>query len=303
MRIDVYSIFPQFFDALGLSLIGKATASGLLEFTAHELRDFATGKHRSVDDTPAGGGAGMVMKADVWGAALDQALAAPLPVGRPVSDEVAASSDSTSEGQMQSESASGISEGLAPRRVLVIPTPSGETFTQRVAEDLCEADQLIFACGRYEGIDSRVAQYYRDGGVEVREMSIGDYVLNGGEVASIVMIEAIVRLIPGFMGNPESIVEESHGAAGLLEYPVYTRPTTWNDIDLPEVLMSGHHANIARWRRERAFDKTMSRRPDMIEALRPEQLDKKDRAYLQAAGWRRQSDGTYQRPLGQEPND
>lgn len=273
MRIDVYSIFPQFFDALGLSLIGKATESGLLSFAAHELREFATGKHRSVDDTPTGGGAGMVMKADVWGAALDQALAQPL--AQPSTDEAEAS---------------------RARRVLVIPTPSGETFTQRTAEDLASADQLIFACGRYEGIDSRVAQHYRDAGVEVREMSIGDYVLNGGEVASIVMIEAVVRLIPGFMGNPESIVEESHGAAGLLEYPVYTRPTVWNDIAVPDILMSGHHANIARWRRERAFDKTIMRRPDMVEALQASQLDKKDRAYLHAAGWRRQHDGTYVRP-------
>lgn len=298
MRIDVYSIFPQFFDALGLSLIGKATASGLLEFEAHALRDFATGKHRSVDDTPAGGGAGMVMKADVWGAALDQALSFPLNSiqggGTKVSQS-AAQPVETMQGDVEQDSK------VPARRVLVVPTPSGETFTQRVAEDLSAADQLIFACGRYEGIDSRVAQFYRESGIEVREMSIGDYVLNGGEVASIVMIEAIVRLIPGFMGNPESIVEESHGAAGLLEYPVFTRPTQWNGIDLPEVLISGHHANIARWRRERAFDKTMSRRPDMIEALRPDQLDKKDRAYLQAAGWRRQTDGTYLRPLGQEP--
>lgn len=278
MRIDVISIFPQFFDALGLSLIGKATESGLLDFAAHDLRQWATGKHKSVDDTPTGGGAGMVMKADVWGSALDQALSQPL--AQPQSNQE--------------------SLAQAARRVLIVPTPSGQTFTQRVAEELADADQLIFACGRYEGIDSRVAQYYREAGVEVREMSIGDYVLNGGEVASIVMIEAIVRLIPGFMGNPESIVEESHGAAGLLEYPVYTRPTTWNDIDVPEVLMSGHHAKIARWRRERAIDKTMDRRPDMIEALKPEQLDKKDRAYFQAAGWRRQPDGTYTRPL--EPN-
>lgn len=280
MRIDVISIFPQFFDALGLSLIGKATESGLLDFQAHELRNWATGKHKSVDDAPTGGGAGMVMKADVWGSALDETLSQELATG------------SASESQPKA------AESL--RRVLVIPTPSGETFTQRTAEDLSTANQLVFACGRYEGIDSRVAQHYRAQGVEVREMSIGDYVLNGGEVASIVMIEATVRLLPGFMGNPESIVEESHGAAGLLEYPVYTRPTQWNDIDVPEVLMSGHHANIARWRREQAFEKTMMRRPDMVEALAPEQLDKKDRAFLQAHGWRRQSDGHYLRPLDGE---
>lgn len=274
MRIDVISIFPQFFDALGLSLIGKASDSGLLNFAAHELRNWATGKHKSVDDTPTGGGAGMVMKADVWGAALDEVLKVRLDLNQPEETKPSPA-----------------------RRVLIIPTPSGETFTQRVAEELADADQLVFACGRYEGIDSRVAQYYRESGIEVREMSIGDYVLNGGEVASIVMIEAIVRLIPGFMGNPESIVEESHGAAGLLEYPVYTRPSVWNGIEVPETLMSGHHAKIARWRRERAFDKTMDRRPDMIEALSPEQIDKKDSAYFHAAGWRRQADGTYLRPL------
>lgn len=294
MRIDVISIFPQFFDALGLSLIGKATESGLLSFAAHDLRQWASGKHKSVDDTPTGGGAGMVMKADVWGSALDEALAQPVEAQERILDAESA------EGSTE---ASGAIGAPASRRVLIIPTPSGQTFTQRVAEELADADQLIFACGRYEGIDSRVAQYYRESGVEVREMSIGDYVLNGGEVASIVMIEAIVRLIPGFMGNPESIVEESHGAAGLLEYPVYTRPTTWNDLDVPEVLMSGHHANIARWRRERAFDKTMDRRPDMIEALKSEQLNKKDRAYFQAAGWRRQPDGTYLRPAEQNIED
>ncbi len=284
MRIDVISIFPQFFDALSLSLFGKATDNGLLEFTAHDLREWATDKHRSVDDTPAGGGAGMVMKADVWGKALDEVFTEPV-----TSAGALAESNRTQSGEVSSDRG-------ALRRVLVIPTPSGQTFTQRVAEDLAHADHLTFACGRYEGIDSRVAEHYCESDVEVRELSIGDYVLNGGEVASIVMIEAIVRLIPGFMGNPESLVEESHGAAGLLEYPVFTRPSSWNDRDIPSVLMSGHHANIARWRRERAFDKTMARRPDMIEALSPEQLDKKDRAYLQAAGWRRQPDGHYLRP-------
>ncbi len=306
MRIDVISIFPQFFDALGLSLFGKATDSGLLGFSAHDLREWATDRHRSVDDTPAGGGAGMVMKADVWGRALDEVFAEPVTPGAVLADssedvsvaafDMVSGTDSLDGTETVSETATG-SGGRAPRRVLVIPTPSGETFTQRVAEDLAHADHLVFACGRYEGIDSRVAEHYRESDVEVRELSIGDYVLNGGEVASIVMIEAVVRLIPGFMGNPESLVEESHGAAGLLEYPVYTRPANWNERDIPQILMSGHHANIARWRRERAFDKTMARRPDMIEALKPEQLDKKDRAYLQAAGWRRQPNGNYLRPL------
>lgn len=266
MRIDVVSIFPEFLAPLSLSLIGKATETGLLDFAVHDLREHATDRHRTVDDTPTGGGAGMVMRPDVWGAALDSLL----------------------EGTQEPVA--------APRVVLVVPTPSGDTFTQRVAEDLAQADHLIFACGRYEGIDSRVAAHYRETGVEVREMSIGDYVLNGGEVATIVMIEAIARLLPGVIGNPESLVEESHGAAGLLEYPVYTRPNDWQGKEVPEVLLSGHHAKIARWRRDQAFAKTIARRPDMIEAMPPENLNKADRALLQEAGWRRQSDGRYLRP-------
>ena len=282
MRMDVISIFPQFFEPLSLSLVGKANASGLLDFHAHDLRQWATDKHRTVDDTPTGGGAGMVMRPDVWGNAIESVLAD--------SVQSAAAHDLDKPDDVAAKSAT-------MRRVLIVPTPSGETFTQRVAEDLSSADQLIFACGRYEGIDARVAQHYAGAGIEVREMSIGDYVLNGGEVASIVMTEAIVRLIPGFMGNPESLVEESHGTAGLLEYPVYTRPNSWNELDVPEVLTSGHHAKIAQWRRERAFDKTIARRPDMIEAIAPEKFTKKDRAFLQERGWRRQADGHYLRPL------
>jgi tRNA (guanine37-N1)-methyltransferase len=250
VRVDVISIFPDYLAALDLSLVGKARQRGLLDLRVHDLRDWTTDRHRTVDDTPFGGGAGMVMRPDVWGTALDEVLDA----------------------------------GAADTH-LIVPTPSGEVFTQRHAEKLATAEQLVFACGRYEGIDARVAQHYRDAGVTVHELSIGDYVLNGGEVASLVMIEAVARLIPGMVGNPESLVEESHGAAGLLEYPVYTKPPSWADLEIPEVLLSGHHAKIERWRRDRALERTARLRPDMIAALDVAGLDKHDLALLGELGW------------------
>lgn len=208
-----------------MSLLGKARASDLVDARVHDLRDWTHDVHRTVDDAPFGGGAGMVMKPDVWGEALDQVL-----------------------------TASGI---------LVIPTPAGELFTQAVATELAGAEQLVFACGRYEGIDARVGEHYAAQGFAVRELSIGDYVLNGGEVAAFAMIEAIARLVPGFMGNAESLVEESH-ADGLLEYPSYTRPASWRGLEVPEVLLSGHHARIAEWRREQQEERTRERRPDLL---------------------------------------
>ncbi|MET0468490.1 MAG: tRNA (guanosine(37)-N1)-methyltransferase TrmD [Aeromicrobium sp.] len=225
MRIDVISIFPAYLDALQLSLAGKAQSSGLLEIATRDLRDFAHDKHRSVDDTPYGGGAGMVMKAEPWGQALD-----------------AVATDDA---------------------VIVVPTPSGVPFTQRVAERLSAESHLVFACGRYEGIDQRVID---EAGTRwrVEEISLGDFVLNGGEVAALAMIEAVVRLIPGFMGNPASLIEESHGEDGLLEYPVYTKPASWRGRDVPDVLLSGHHAAIATWRREQALERTRRRRPDLL---------------------------------------
>ncbi|MHB1065603.1 MAG: tRNA (guanosine(37)-N1)-methyltransferase TrmD [Georgenia sp.] len=253
MRIDVVSIFPAYLDALDLSLVGKARRDGLLDLRVHDLRDWTSDRHRTVDDTPFGGGAGMVMRPDVWGRALEDVLGAGEPAGR---------------------------------RVLLIPTPSGERFTQATAHDLAAADQLVLACGRYEGIDARVAEHFgADGGVEVREFSLGDYVLNGGEVAALVVVEAVARLLPGVIGNPASLVEESHGAAGLLEYPVYTKPPVWADLAVPEVLTSGDHGRVARWRRDQALRRTADRRADMIAALDPETLDKADRALLAEAGW------------------
>jgi len=262
VRIDVVSIFPEYLAPLELSLVGKARTSGLLDLRVHDLRAWTDDRHRTVDDTPFGGGAGMVMRPDVWGQAID---------------------DLTATGPAH----------------LVVPTPSGTTFTQRTAEALATEDQLVFACGRYEGIDARVAEHYRAAGHRVSELSIGDYVLNGGEVASLVMVEAVARLLPGVIGNPESLVEESHGAAGLLEYPVYTKPPVWADLEVPDVLLSGHHAKIRRWRRDRALEKTSARRPDLIEALGVEQLDKHDRAFLATLGWEVRA-GTLHRVRGPE---
>jgi len=225
MRIDVITIFPEFFSVLDVSLLGKARAADLVQTQVHDLRDWTRDAHHTVDDAPFGGGAGMVMKPDVWGEALDQVL-----------------------------TASGI---------LVIPSPAGVPFTHALAADLATSEQLVFACGRYEGIDARVAEHFSQQGFRVLEVSLGDYVLNGGEVAAFAMIEAITRLIPGFVGNAESIVEESH-ADGLLEYPSYTRPASWRGLDVPDVLLSGHHAKIGEWRREQQVARTRERRPDLL---------------------------------------
>jgi len=225
VRIDIVTIFPSFFDVLDVSLIGKARGSGLLDLRVHDLRDHTHDRHRTVDDTPYGGGAGMVMKPEPWGGALD--------------------------------------EILGEDAVLVVPTPSGEVFTQTTARELADESQLVFACGRYEGIDQRVIDHYASRG-RVRLVSIGDYVLNGGEVASMAMIEAIGRLIPGVVGNPASLVEESH-ELGMLEYPIYTKPASWRGLDVPDVLLSGHHGKIAEWRREQALERTRERRPDLLD--------------------------------------
>ena len=226
MRIDVLSIFPSYFDGLTLSLLGKARDSGILDVNVRDLRDWTHDRHRTVDDTPYGGGAGMVMKPEPWGLALD---------------ELGAGSD---------------------RPTIIFPSPAGEVFTQAKARDLATRDHLIFGCGRYEGIDERVFEYASTIG-EVRLMSLGDYVLNGGEVATMAMIEAIGRLIPGVVGNPESLVEESH-EDGLLEYPSYTKPSVWRDRAVPDVLLNGNHGAIATWRREQQVERTRTRRPDLL---------------------------------------
>ncbi|MEY3728536.1 MAG: hypothetical protein RL315_151 [Actinomycetota bacterium] len=218
MKLDFISIFPEFFEPLKLSLIGKARDKSIIEIGVHDLRDQATNVHRQVDDTPYGGGAGMVMMPEVWGKAIDQVI--------------------TKESE------------------LIILTPAGQLFNQRMAEELSNSSHLIFACGRYEGIDDRVRQYYLNEGFKVREVSIGDYVLNGGEVAAIVIAEAVSRLIPGVLGNPESIVEESHSEDGYIEYPAFTKPAEWRGIKVPEVLLSGNHAEIAKWRKSAGESRT-----------------------------------------------
>ena len=263
LRLDVVTIFPDYLRALDLSLIGRAAGTGLIDLHVHDLREWTHDRHRTVDDTPLGGGAGMVMRPDVWGEALDTVLG--LPAGAPA-----------------------VPDRRPGRQVLVVPTPSGGLFTQRTAEDLARADRIAFACGRYEGIDARVAEHYRAAGIEVHELSIGDYVLSGGEAAALVMIEAIARLRPGVVGNPASVVEESHSEAGLLEYPVHTRPVAWRGLDLAASdphLLSGDHARIARTRRDQAIARTAARRPDMIARLRPGDLDAEDRAALARHGW------------------
>jgi len=226
MRIDVVSIFPSYFDGLTLSLLGKARESGILDLRVHDLRDWTSDRHRTVDDTPYGGGAGMVMKPEPWALALD---------------DLAAGSELPT---------------------IVFPSPAGEVFRQSTARDLALRDHLIIGCGRYEGIDERVFEYAASLG-EVRLMSLGDYVLNGGEVAAMAMIEAIGRLVPGVVGNPESLVEESH-EDGLLEYPSYTKPARWRDRDVPDVLLSGNHGAIAAWRRDQQLERTRTRRPDLL---------------------------------------
>jgi tRNA (guanine37-N1)-methyltransferase len=231
MRIDIVTIFPEFFSVLDVSLLGKARQTGLIDLQVHDLRDHTHDRHRTVDDTPYGGGAGMVMKPEPWGEALDSILDA-APVG--------------------------------VRPVVVFPSPAGELFTQELAAQLATEQSLLFANGRYEGIDQRVVDYASTRAT-VRSISLGDYVLNGGEVATMAMIEAIGRLIPGVVGNPESLIEESH-SDGLLEYPSYTKPSEWRGLEVPPVLLSGNHGAIARWRREQQLERTRDVRPDLLTA-------------------------------------
>ncbi|WP_296646653.1 tRNA (guanosine(37)-N1)-methyltransferase TrmD [Rhodoluna sp.] len=226
MRIDAVTIFPDYFKALDLSLLGKAREKNLINFEAHDLRDYTHDKHKTVDDSPYGGGAGMLMKPEPWGEALDAILP---------------------------------EDGNC---TVIFTSPAGEQFKQATAYELAKEDHIVFACGRYEGIDQRVVEYAATK-ARVRLISLGDYVLNGGEVAAIAMTEAIVRLIPGVIGNAESLVEESH-SDGLLEYPSYTKPANWRGMDVPEVLTSGNHAAIAAWRKEQQIERTKKVRPDLL---------------------------------------
>ena len=227
MRIDAVTIFPDYFDALNLSLLGKARDKNLIQFQAHDLRNWTFDKHKTVDDSPYGGGAGMLMKPEPWGLAFDELL------------------DPDGE------------------TVVIFTNPAGEVFKQATAQELSNAKHIVFACGRYEGIDQRVIDYAQTK-ANVRLISIGDYILNGGEVAAIAMIESIARLIPGVIGNAESLAEESHNESGLLEYPSYTKPASWRGFDVPEVLTSGNHAAIAAWRHAQQVERTKAVRPDLL---------------------------------------
>ncbi|HET7415106.1 MAG TPA: tRNA (guanosine(37)-N1)-methyltransferase TrmD [Arthrobacter sp.] len=253
MRIDAISIFPEYLAPLELSLIGKARQEGLLDLQVHDLRTFTTDRHRTVDDTPYGGGAGMVMKPEPWAQALESVLDA---VGH------------TAEGQ---------------RPILIVPSPAGAVFNQRMAHELAGQEHLVFACGRYEGIDDRVLDWASEH-FDVRPVSLGDYVLNGGEVAVLAIVEAVGRLLPGVVGNPESLLEESH-ADGLLEYPVYTKPSSWRGRDVPDMLLSGNHGGIAQYRREQQFIRTAERRPDLIRQVDPGTLNRQDLAALSRLGY------------------
>lgn len=245
MRVDVITIFPEYLAPLDLSLIGRAKAQGRLSVTTHDLRTWTHDVHRTVDDTPYGGGPGMVMRPEPWGEALD----AVLPDG-----------------------------GL-----LVVPSPAGIPFTQAMAHELAAEPHLVFACGRYEGIDERVLEL-AGRRARVRELSLGDYVLFGGEVAVLVMLEAVGRLLPGVVGNADSLIEESH-ADGLLEAPVYTKPPSYRGLEVPEILRSGDHGRIARWRREQALLRTAARRPDLLAGLPPQALSARDREVLLGGGF------------------
>lgn len=227
MRLDVVTIFPEYLEPLRAALLGKAIDKGLISVGVHDLRDWTHDVHKAVDDSPYGGGPGMVMKPTVWGPALDDVL------GGPDTDPV-----------------------------LVVPTPAGVPFTQATAQRWADEQHLVFACGRYEGIDQRV---FDDAArrVRVEEVSIGDYVLIGGEAAVLVMAEAVVRLLPGVLGNQQSHREDSF-SDGLLEGPSYTRPASWRGLDVPPVLLSGDHAKVSRWRREQSLARTSERRPDLL---------------------------------------
>jgi tRNA (guanine37-N1)-methyltransferase len=248
VKINIITIFPEYLAPARLSLLGKASVTGAVDLSVHDLREWTHDVHRTVDDSPYGGGPGMVMRPEPWGEALD----------------AVASVDS--------------------RPHLIVPSPAGIRFTQETAYRLAREEHLVFACGRYEGIDQRVLDHAGER-MPVTEVSLGDYVLFGGEVAVLVILEAVIRLIPGVLGNADSLIEESH-TDGLLEAPVYTKPATWRDLDVPEILRSGDHGRIARWRRDRALERTVARRPDLIAAAGPDAFDRRDMTVLTEAGFR-----------------
>lgn len=275
MRFQLISIFPEFFDVLRISLVGKAMQNGILSWQATDLRDFTDDPHRTVDGTPYGGGAGMVMRADIWGKAIDAAL-----------ENCGWNAGSAEPGAAAGLEAEAGQPEAGEKTVLAVPTPSGHPLTQAKVRELAETENIIVACGRYEGIDARVAAHYRQvPGLEVFEYSLGDYVLNGGEIAAVALVEAVGRLLEGTVGNPESLVEESFEGSGLLEYPSFTRPPQWRHLEVPEVLLGGNHAKIQEWRRERSLERTARMRPELLERLDGTKLSKTEREILAGWGW------------------
>lgn len=279
MRIDVLTIFPEYLDPFRHALLGKAIENGILQVGVHNLRQWTHDVHQAVDSTPCGGGPGMVMKPEVWGPALDDVAAGTGPVAE-AADLHSAVPHRGSGVARGVDNAGGEDEPKEPaegKPLLVVPTPAGAPFTQDMAQRWSEESHVVFACGRYEGIDQRVVED-AENRYRVEEVSIGDYVLIGGEVAVLVMAEAMVRLIPGVLGNRASHEEDSF-QDGLLEGPSYTRPRQWRGLEVPEVLFSGNHAKIEQWRREQSLLRTQQRRPDLLEQV---QLSKSDRQVL---GW------------------
>jgi len=282
VRLDIITIFPEYFAPLGISLIGKAVQRGDISVGVHDLRSWAHDTHRTVDDTPFGGGPGMVMRPEPWGEALDAVVAAATGAQPGTSAAEAGGTGPQPAGRQL--------EGRQPAGPqLIVPSPAGAPFDQAIAAQLAEAEHLIFACGRYEGIDARAVEYARSL-IPVRELSIGDYVLPGGEPAVLVMIEAICRLLPGVLGNAESASDDSFGAGvgamhGLVEGPTYTRPRVWRGREVPDVLLSGNHAAIARWRRDEALLRTARTRPDLAARLPRGALSACDRQVLSDAGF------------------
>lgn len=280
MRIDVITIFPEYLDPLRHALLGKAIEQGRLSVGVHDLRSWATGTHKTVDSAPAGGGPGMVMKPEVWGPALDDIAAGKIQgtqldsavahLDRPRHDEIEGIEGSSYENPGEDSSLP----------LLLVPTPTGKPFTQEDAREWSHEEHIVFACGRYEGIDQRVIDDAHNR-YRVREVSIGDYVLIGGEVAVLVISEAVVRLIPGVLGNKRSHEEDSF-SDGLLEGPSYTKPRVWRELEIPEVLTSGNHALVDRWRREQSLQRTLERRPEL---LNDAELSKEDIKYLEGLGW------------------
>lgn len=283
MRIDVVTIFPEYLDPLRHALLGRAIERGIIEVGVHNLRDWAQDVHKAVDDTPFGGGPGMVMKPEIWGPALDDVagLTGPAAGGTMLESASPHTRSGLRAGKQSEEGVGGRSGSTDSRPVLVVPTPTGRQFTQETAQRWSTEERLVFACGRYEGIDQRVftdaQQRYR-----VEEVSLGDYVLIGGEVAVLVMVEAVVRLIPGVLGNRASHAEDSF-QDGLLEGPGYTKPRVWRGLEVPAVLTSGDHGKVARWRRDQSLHRTLSVRPDLVADLdRAGGLDRDDLRTLES---------------------